>query len=156
VTRDPHFNYFDEFTPGATTESGAYEVSEEEILEFAGKYDPQFFHMDPEAAKKTHFGGLIASGWHTCAIMMRLVVLDIAGGKSGIGSPGIDQIRWLRPVRPGDKIRVKVTVADLRASRSRPERGTVSFDYQVLNQKDETVMTMKGLAMFPRELSEEQ
>ena len=151
MARDPRFNYFDDFTVGASIESGTYEVTEEEIVEFAGKYDPQFFHLDAEEAKKTHFGGLIASGWHTCAIVMRLLVTDISDGKSGIGSPGIDQIRWLRPVRPGDQIRVNVTVTDLHASRSRPERGTVHFDYQVFNQEDKLVMTMKGMAMFPRE-----
>src|SRR6185369_1160865 len=114
--------YFEDYPPGAVFEGGGIAVSEAEIVEFARKYDPQAMHTDPEAAAGGYFGGLIASGWHTAAVMMRLFVEHFLSPASSIASPGIDEVRWLRPVRPGDVLNLRVTVIATERSRSRPER----------------------------------
>lgn len=142
--------YLEDFTPGDTYEFGRYEVLEAEIIEFASKYDPQPFHLDHEAAKATHFGGLVASGWHTCAMTMRMLIDEMMLFGNSLGSPGVDKIRWLRPVRPGDVLKARGTVKEVRPSRSRPEMGSVSFGYEVLNQKNEVVMTMQAISLFKR------
>src|SRR5436853_2771222 len=115
--------YFEDYPPGAVFEGGGIAVTEAEILEFAGKYDPQAMHTDPEAAARGYFGGLIASGWHTAAMTMRLFAAHFLSSASSLASPGIDELRWVRPVRPGDVLRVRVTVTKARRSRSKPAHG---------------------------------
>ena len=148
MSQDPI--YFEDFNTGDEREFGRYEVTREEILEFAEKYDPQPFHLDDEIAKQTHFGGLVASGWHTCAMNMKMVVDNIIDHGTALGSPGVDKIRWLKPVRPGDVLRVRATVGQTRPSRSRPEMGSVEIAHEIFNQKDEVVMTMTAIVLFLR------
>ncbi len=148
--------YLEDYEVGAIHEFGAYAVSEEEILEFAGKYDPQYFHTDAEAAEKSWFGGLIASGWHTCAITMRMLVDAMGGRAHSLGSPGVDQIRWLRPVRPGDVLSVRSEITELRPSRSKPGIGSLHQDLTVLNHKGEAVMTLKSIGILKRRPGGEQ
>ncbi|MEX2468673.1 MAG: MaoC family dehydratase [Pseudohongiellaceae bacterium] len=144
--------YFEDFSVGDSREFGAYTVTEEEIIEFATKYDPQPFHLSEEAGKKTLFGGLCASGWHTCAMTMRMVVDNMPAGESqSLGSPGLDELRWTRPVFPGDTLRVKSTVVDKRESRSRPEMGTIFMHNEVYNQNDELVLSFKPIVMYRRQ-----
>ena len=142
-------NYFEEFEIGMTQKFGKYHVTREEILEFAGKYDPQPFHLSDEAAAKTLFGSLCASGWHTSAMAMRMSVENmIGGGKGTLGSPGINELRWTKPVFPGDTLRMESTIIDKKESRSRPEMGTVYMHNKVFNQRDELVMSNKPIVMF--------
>ena len=144
-------DYFEDFAIGMTRKFGNYRVTREEILEFAGKYDPQPFHLSDEAAAKTLFGSLCASGWHTCSMAMRMIVDDMAGsGKGGLGSPGINELRWVKPVFPGDTLRVESTIIDLKESSSRPEIGTVFMRNEVFNQNDELVMSYKPMVMFKK------
>lgn len=137
--------YFEDYVPEAIYEFGQIRVTEDEIIEFARRFDPQEMHIDPQAAMQGAFGGLIASGWHTAAMMMRLVVDHFLPGKASLGSPGIDELRWLRPVRPGDVLRVRVTVLDATRSRSKPDRGVVRTLMEVLNQHGEVVMSLKAM-----------
>lgn len=141
--------YLEDFTPGMVVEAGARTVTAEEIVAFARDFDPQPFHLDAEAGRKTHFGGLVASGWHTTALMMRILVDEVLSPETSLGSPGIDELRWLRPVRPGDTLRVRVTVLEEpRRSRSRPEMGIVRQRMEVLNQDGEAVMSLLAQGMF--------
>lgn len=142
--------YFEDYEVGQCREYGGYEVTEGEVIEFATKYDPQWFHTDPERAKESIYGGLIASGWHTAAMLMRMTVDGNVGQAASLGSPGVDEVRWLKPVRPGDILRVRSTVTELVPSRSKPDRGIVRSFTEVLNQKDEPVMTMRGMVMIGR------
>jgi acyl dehydratase len=142
--------YLEDFHPGQTIELGSCSVSREEMLEFARRYDPQPFHVDEEAAKQSIYGGLIASGWHTAAMFMRLLVDGIARNSASMGSPGIDEIRWLKPVRPGDTLTARVVILDVVPSRSKPDRGHVRGSYEVFNQKGEKVMTMIGRGIYGR------
>jgi len=143
--------YFEDFEIGTCHQFGHYEVSREEIIEFAGKYDPQPFHLSEEAGRAMHFGGLCASGWHTGAMVMRMVVDNMPPGGSGsLGSPGLDELRWTRPVFPGDTLRVESTVVDKRESRSRPDMGTVFLENKVYNQAGELVMSFKPIVMYKR------
>ena len=144
----PPTRWFEDIKEGETREFGDYLMTEAEIVEFATKYDPQSFHTDPAAAKSSFFGGLIASGWHTAAAMMRMTVDHAISAKAALGSPGIDELRWLKPVRPGDRLRLRSTVVKTVRSRSKPDRGTIHTFTEVLNQKNEVVMTLKGLGMF--------
>ena len=137
--------YFEDYIPGAVFEYGEIRVDEAEIIEFARRFDPQDMHVDPEAAARGRFGGLIASGWHTAAMMMRLVVENFLPKKASLGSPGIDELRWLRPVRPGDVLRLRVTVLEATRSRSRLDRGVVRSLMEVLNQDGEVVMSLKPM-----------
>ena len=151
----PKPEYFEDFEVGATQKFGGYRVTREEILEFAVKYDPQPFHLSDEAAAKTLFGSLCASGWHTCAMLMSMIVENMHGaGPSGnsaaLGSPGIDEIRWTKPVFPGDTLRVESTILDKKPSRSRPEIGTIYMQNKVYNQNDELVMSNKPMVMYRR------
>ncbi|MBV9407559.1 MAG: MaoC family dehydratase [Candidatus Eremiobacteraeota bacterium] len=130
--------YLEDFVAGSVL------VTEDEVLDFARRYDPQPFHTDPEAAKNWPYGGLIASGWHTAAMMMRLVVDNFIDGETSLGSPGLGPIRWKLPVRPGDVLRVRARVLDNRRSQSKPDRGTVTLEVEVLNQRDEVVMTVEN------------
>ena len=155
----PMPEYFEDFEVGATQKFGEYRVTREEILEFAAKYDPQPFHLSDEAAAKTLFGSLCASGWHTCAMLMSMIVENMQSGNPGgsprgnpaaLGSPGIDEIRWTKPVFPGDTLRVESTILDKKPSRSRPEIGTIYMQNKVYNQNDELVMSNKPMVMYRR------
>jgi acyl dehydratase len=141
--------YLEDFQVGAVDEFGAETLTREDIVAFARAYDPQPFHIDDEAAARSPFGGLIASGWHTTALVMKMMVQRFLGRESGsLGSPGIDEIRWLKPVRPGDTLHVRVEILEVKESRSKPDRGVVRSGYRVTNQKGDLVMTMVGLGMF--------
>ncbi len=140
--------YFEDFRPGQVLDVGTVKVDESEMLEYARRYDPQAFHVDPAAAKQTIYGGLIASGWFTCSLMMRLFYEQYLPRAASLGSPGIDELRWLRPVRAGDELHVRVTVEDARRSRSKPDRGIVHSFVEVFNQNGEKVMTMRVINLF--------
>jgi acyl dehydratase len=140
--------YFEDYTAGETAEFGDRLVTEEEIVEFATRYDPQPFHIDAEAARNSIYGGLIASGWMTGSILMRMLVDHFISPLSSMGSPGIDELRWHKPVRPGDRLHVRVTVLDKRRSESKPDRGVVHFRQEAINQNGETVMSTKGMGMY--------
>ena len=142
--------YFEEFPVGAVFEAGSVTVSAEEIVEFAARYDPQPSHVDEDAARASIYGGLIASGWHTAALMMRLVVDSIMADTAALGSPGVDELRWLLPVRPGDTLSVRMTVADARVSRSKPDRGLVQGRFEVTNQDGALVMSLLALMFVLR------
>lgn len=137
--------YFEDYVPGSVFEYGTVSVSEADIIDFAKRFDPQVFHTDPEAAARGPFGGLIASGWHTGSLMMRLFAERFLSRASSLGSPGVDEVRWRRPVRPGDSLRVRATVLEARRSRSKPDRGIVRTFVEVLNQHGEIVMSLKAL-----------
>jgi len=135
--------YFEDLETGKTARFGRYEVTREEVIEFARKYDPQPFHLDDEAAAKTHFGRLSASGWHTCAMTMSMLVANLKENRqAGLGSPGMDNLRWLKPVYPGDILRCETTILEKRRSKSRPEMGLFKSHLKVFNQHDEPVMEM--------------
>src|SRR5690242_15691484 len=140
--------YFEDYKPGAVFTAGSIAVSEAEIIDFAGKYDPQQMHTDPEAASRGQFGGLIASGWHTGAMMMRLFADNFLSPASSVASPGLDELRWAKPVRPGDVLSLRVTVLDARRSHSRPDQGVVRSLIEVLNQHGEAVMTLKPISLI--------
>jgi acyl dehydratase len=142
--------YWEDFTPGQTDEIGRHTFSEQEMIEFARQFDPQPFHTDPEAAKQSFFGGLIASGWHTCAIAMRLMVQKYIGQAASAGSPGVDNIRWRAPVRPGDTITYRRVIVASRPSQSKPDLGLLQTRTEALNQRGEIVMTMEGWGLFRR------
>jgi acyl dehydratase len=142
--------YFEDFEVGSRRELGSYLVTEEEILAFARQYDPQPFHIDKEAAAKSIYGGLISSGWMSCSIMMRLLVLSTTGKSASMGSPGVDEIRWLNPVCAGDTLTVVLNVHDTRPSQSKPDRGVVHTQWEATNQRGELVCTVKGMGMYGR------
>jgi len=142
--------YFDDFKPGNSFQSATLLVSEALILEFGRFYDPQVFHTDPQAAKETVYGGLIASGLQTIAITFKLFLETGTLAAAGLGSPGLDEIRWKAPVRPGDTLKVIAEVLEVRASTSKPDRGIVRILYTTLNQRDEAVMTMIGNQLLRR------
>ena len=142
--------YFEDYVEGDVHRFGNVSVEANEIVAFAKRYDPQIFHTDPEAAKKTQFGGLIASGWHTCGLMMRLFAEHYLTHNASLASPGLDELRWLKPVRPGDRLSVQVTVLKAAPSRSKPDRGAVTSFIEVFNQADEAVMTMKVVNIIAR------
>ena len=134
--------YFEDISVGATASFGHYAVTREEVTDFAAKYDPQPFHLSDEAAAQTHFGRLSASGWHTCAMTMAMLVEHLKANKqAGLGSPGIDELRWLKPVYPGDRLRCESEVLEKRRSASRPEMGIFKSRMAVFNQDDVMVMT---------------
>ena len=143
--------YLEDYEAGQRSSFGRYQVTREEVLEFAGKYDPQPFHLDDEAAARTYFGRLSASGWHTCAMTMRMLVDNLDRERSaGLGSPGLDELRWLKPVYPGDTLRVEAEVIEVRPSQSRPEMGSTKNRVTVFNQHDEPVMTMISIGLVRR------
>ncbi len=142
--------YWEDFYPGQVLEGGSVSLTEEEIIEFARKYDPQPFHTDREKAKQSVYGGLIASGWQTAGICMRLLCDRYLLEAASLGSPGVDEVRWVKPVRPGDTLHLKSTVLETRASASRPDMGTVRSRSEVYNQHGELVMHMSGVGMFRR------
>jgi acyl dehydratase len=142
--------YFEDLEPGQVVDLGSRSVSEEEIVAFARQFDPQPFHVDPEAAKDSVFGGLIASGWHTGALWMRLYVDSLLEGAASMGSPGIEELRWLAPVRPGDTLSGRLTVLETTPSERRPDRGTVRIRGEMVNQDGVTVMSMVSRGHFGR------
>ncbi|MDP6589948.1 MAG: MaoC family dehydratase [Alphaproteobacteria bacterium] len=143
--------YLDDFTTGSIFETEGKTLSEAEILDFAFKYDPQPFHMDVEAAKEGPFGGLIASGLHTMAIGLRLILqAQIFAPGASLGSPGIDEIRWLKPVLPGDMLRVRGETLKVTPSRSKPDRGIVKIRTAIFNQHGEEVMSMLSMQIVKR------
>ena len=137
--------FFEDFTPGLVLEGGDFEMTEAEILSFARRYDPQPFHLDHEAARASMFGELVASGWNTAAVAMRLMVDHFFGGGGSMGSPGIDELRWPRPVRPGDVLRIRVSVIEKRRSVSKPDRGLLRLRQECINQRGETVMSLTSM-----------
>lgn len=143
--------YWEDIEVGTRSAFGRYEVTRAEVIEFASKYDPQPFHLSDEAAAETYFGRLSASGWHTCAMLMRMLVDHIsAKAQAGLGSPGVDELRWLKPVYPGDTLRAESEVIDKAASRSRPEMGSYRSRTTVFNQADEPVMTLVSIGLIRR------
>jgi acyl dehydratase len=143
--------YFEDLELGSETYFGAYDVTREEVIEFASKYDPQPFHLSDEAAAKTHFGRLAASGWHTAAMTMAVIARHVVDQKqAGLGSPGIDELRWKRPVYPGDTLHVRGRIVDKTPSRSRPEIGSFRSDVTVTNQDDQPVMTFTSIVLIRR------
>lgn len=143
--------YFEDLEVGSETYFGAYEVTREEMLEFARKYDPQPFHLSNEAAARTHFGRLAASGWHTCAMTMAVLArYSVKHEQAGLGSPGIDELRWRKPVYPGDTLHVRGKIVDKRASRSRPEMGSFRTEMTVTNQDDQPVLTFTSIVLIQR------
>ncbi len=143
------FRYcWEDFAPGRVFEHGSRTLSEQDIISFAREWDPQRYHTDPQAARQTPFGGLIASGWQSCAVAMRLMCDAYLNESSCVGSPGIDEIRFLKPVRPGDTLRFRSTVLKSVPSRSQASRGTVSFRWELLNQAGEVVLSMLGHQLY--------
>lgn len=143
-----HERFFEDYLPGSVYEYGTVTVAESDIIDFAKKFDPQFFHVDPAAAARGPFGGLIASGWHTGSLMMRLLADHFISKVASLGSPGIDELRWLRPVRPGDSLRLRVSILDANRSRSKPDRGIVKTMVEVLNQNGEVAMSLKAVNLI--------
>ena len=141
---------FEDFPPGRVLDYGAHHVTKDEILAFAREFDPQPCHIDEEAAKHTLLGGLSASGWHTAAMLFRMTCDGWLLDSTAMGSPGIEEIRWLKPVQPGDDLRVHAEVREARVSKSRPEMGLVLIETQVINQAGETAMTQRSVGMFGR------
>lgn len=140
--------YFEDIQVGAKASFGRYEVTREEVVAFASKFDPQPFHLSDEAAAATHFGRLSASGWHTCAMTMAMVVENLkANRQAGLGSPGVDELRWLKPVYPGDVLRCETEILDKRPSQSRPEMGSFRSRMTVFNQDDVPVMTFTSIGL---------
>jgi len=142
--------YLEDFTPGREFLTDGVTITEAQILDFALAFDPQPFHLDVEAAKQSIFGGLIASGFHTMALTFRLFAQTRALAASSLGSPGVDELRWLRPVRPGDTLRAVVRVAEQRPSTSKPDRGIVRLQWTTLNQAGESMLTMTSMQLVRR------
>jgi acyl dehydratase len=142
--------YFEDFFEGQEIDLGTRSVTEEEIVEFATRYDPQPFHVDREAAAASIYGGVIASGWQTCSMMMRMVVDGLMCTASSMGSPGLDGVRWLQPVRAGDTLSVRYLTTKVKASSSKPDRGVVWSKWVATNQRGEDVCTIEGMGMFGR------
>lgn len=143
--------YFEDLKVGAEGYYGSYEVTREEVLEFARKYDPQPFHLSDEEAAKTHFGRLSASGWHTCAMTMAVIARYVVKDEqAGLGSPGVDELRWLKPVYPGDTLHVRGKIVDKRPSRSKPEIGSFWTQTIVTNQDDVPVMRFTSIVLIRR------
>jgi acyl dehydratase len=145
---DPGARAFEDYQPGLTVEFGPATVSSEDIVAFGRQFDPQPFHVDAAAAARGPYGGVIASGWHTASLMMRLLVDHFLPRGAGLGSPGVDELRWIAPVRPGDALRLRIVVTEARRSRSKPDRGLVRTDNTLLNQHDEPVLTVKTMVLM--------
>jgi acyl dehydratase len=142
--------YWEDLQPGAVAIYGPRLVTREEIVSFAAEFDPQPMHLDEAAASATMLGGLGASGWHTCCLLMRIIADGFILDSSSMGGPGVDEVRWLKPLRPGTSIRVRATVLDTRASGSRPEMGLVKFLFEVIDEADVTLTTLSTTLMFGR------
>ena len=142
--------YFEDFHEGQVVELGTYSVTEAEIINFAKQFDPQPFHISPEAAQQSFYKGLIASGWHTVAIIMRMLVDDILNDTRSLGSPGVDEVRWQNPVRPGDTLHGRWTVTEARTSKSRPTVGILKGRTEAFNQRGEPILSMYGTHFLGR------
>lgn len=141
--------YYEDLVVGRVSAFGHYEVTREEVIDFASKYDPQPFHLDDAAAAATHFGRLSASGWHTAAMVMSMTVANLTANKqAGLGSPGVDELRWIKPVYPGDTLRCENTLLEKRRSKTRPEMGILKGETRVYNQHGELVMSLKAMGMI--------
>ena len=137
--------WFEDYAEGESQELGTLEVDEAEVVDFGRRFDPQPFHVDPEAAATGPYGGLIASGWHTCALMMRLLVERYLSPESSLGSPGVDELRWTLPVRPGDRLTLRSTVVEARRSRSKPDRGLVRTRVELVDQRGDVVLSLLAM-----------
>jgi acyl dehydratase len=142
--------YWEDFKPGAVAEYGPRLVTREEIIAFAAEFDPQPMHLDEAAASATLLGGLAASGWHVCCLMMRIIADGYIGHSCSMGAPGIDEVRWLAPLRPNTKIRVRATVLDTRASKSRPDMGLTKMRFEVLDADNVCLMDLVTTHLFGR------
>jgi len=143
--------YFEDLEVGAETDFGSYAVTREEVLEFARKYDPQPFHLSDEEAAKTHFGRIAASGWHTCAMTMAVIARHVVGDEqAGLGSPGVDELRWLKPVYPGDTLHVRGTIIEKTPSRSKPQIGSFRTETIITNQDEVPVMRFTSIVLIRR------
>jgi acyl dehydratase len=142
--------YFEDFAAGDVIELGSRTITKEAIIAFAREFDPQVFHVDEDASRQTAFGGLIASGWHTGSLAMRLFCDGVIGRSASLGSPGIDELRWIRPVRPGDTLSGRMTVVESVPSRSKPDRGLVRSLLELRNQHGDLVLTLKGMNLISR------
>ncbi len=142
--------YWEDFNVGERMVLGTKTFTEEEIIRFAKEFDPQPFHVDKEKAEQSFFGGIIASGWHTCSVAMRMMCDAYLNESASIGSPGVDNIRWLKPVRPGDTLRAERVILESRASSSKADIGIVKSRWETFNQQNELVMSMEGISMFKR------
>lgn len=140
--------YFEDIHPGSARDIGSHTFTEDAIIAFATQFDPQPFHIDPAAAKRSAFGGIIASGWHTAATVMRMIVDSAIEVEASLGSPGFDDLAWLKPVRPGDTIRARMTCIDKTPSRSRPGIGSARFLIEAFNQQDELVMRYTSIGIM--------
>jgi acyl dehydratase len=148
--------YYEDFVEGSVETYGPKLVTREEIVAFAAEFDPQPMHLDENAARKTMMGGLVASGWHTCMIMMRLFTDGMLLDSSSMGAPGVEELRWLKPVRPGDKLSARLTVLDKRVSKSRPDIGFVRLQIELVNQNNEVVILETHPHMFGRRAMEKR
>jgi acyl dehydratase len=144
------FRYFEDFQAGDVIELGSCSIGEKEIIEFARQFDPQPFHLSHEAGAQSHFGGLVASGWHSCGLLMRLMVDGMLKESASMGSPGVDEIRWLVPVRPGDRLSGRYRVVGVKASVSKPDRGVVSCECGLINAQGQVVLLMRSKGLFGR------
>ncbi len=142
--------YWEDLATGSVRDLGTVTLTAQEIKEFAGQFDPQPFHLDEEAGRRSIFGGLCASGWHTCALAMRLTVQNFLHEASSMGSPGLESLRWLKPVYPGDTLRLQQVILESRPLRTRPDVGLVRSRWEMFNQKGEQVLAMEGYGMFRR------
>ncbi len=142
--------YLEDFSTDWTAEYGPHRVTREEIVAFAAQFDPQPMHLDEEAARHTMLGGLAASGWHTCCIMMKMIADNLLLDTASMGAPGIEEVKWLKPIRPGDSLTVRGKVTAVRASQSRPDRGFVTFFWEVINDRGECAMTLVCTQMVER------
>lgn len=142
--------YWEDFEAGAVTVYGPRLVTREEIVAFAAEFDPQPMHLDEAAASATLLGGLAASGWHTCCLLMRMICDGFVLDSSSMGAPGVDEVRWLKPLRPGTNIRVRATILETRASNSRPDMGFVKYHFDVLDEADTALTTLRASFMLTR------
>jgi len=142
--------YLEDLAPGESRQLGSHTMTEAEIVEFARSFDPQPFHLDRDAAAGSHFGGLVASGWHTASLAMRLFVDGMVADIATMGSPGVDELRWLAPVRPGDTLSLRIEIVSVTPSTSRPDRGSVRVRYDLRNQRNEPVLSMIGIGIIRR------
>lgn len=149
----PNPRFYEDYTVGEVIRSAAVTLSEADIVEFAFKYDPQPFHIDKPSADQSIYGGLIASGWQVIAVTFRMLVQAGLLGEGSMGSPGVDELRWILPVRPGDTLRGEVEVLEMRPSASKPDRGIVRMAYQITNQKGETVCTLRSAQLVKRRVA---
>lgn len=150
VGPDDATTYLDDFIVGSVREVGSRTLTAKEMIAFAREYDPQYFHIDDEAAKASIYGGLIASGWQTASIAHRMVIDDLGRSTASMGSPGLDELRWLEPVRPGDTLTLRIEILEVRPSQKKPDRGSVRMRYELLNQNRQIVMRMSAIGIFLR------